>query len=228
MGRADMKYQTILKFTLSPAGPVLVSSGSANKLHPELPDHTFLMSRNLGEETFVIPGSSLKGVIKHYLYRISENDEQVERLLGNPPEADARKSRVSVADAFADMATVQTTLRHSTAIGAVSQSAKSGSLNNMMAVIAGDFAAGIRMKDVTEAEILMMLRALQAIEQQEICIGGKISRGFGRMRIKDFQMTVSCGYDANLHPVIAGEFDSLTTAATAVRSGVLHTEGVAE
>ena len=221
-----MKYQTILKFTLSPDGPVLVSSGSANKLHPELPDNTFLMSRNNGEETFVIPGSSLKGVIKHYLYRICENDEQVEQLLGNQPEAAARKSRVSVADAFANMATVKTTLRHSTALGAVSQSAKSGSLNNMMAVIAGVFAANIRMKDVTEAEILMLLRALQAIELHEICIGGKISRGFGRMHIKDFQMTVSCGYDTNMCPIIAGEYDSLATAVTAVSSGTLQMEGV--
>ena len=221
-----MKYQTILKFTLSPAGPVLVSSGSANKLHPELPDNTFLMSRNHGEETFVIPGSSLKGVIKHYLYRISETDENVDWLFGGAQNKNARKSRVSVADAFADMTTVETSLRHSTALGSVSQSAKSGSLNNLMAVIAGDFAAGIRMKNVTEAEILMILRALQAIEAHEICIGGKISRGFGRMHIKDFQMTVCCGYDAELHPVIAGEFDSLSTAVSAVSSDALQTEGV--
>lgn len=221
-----MKYQTILKFTLSPVGPVLVSSGSANKLHPELPDNTFLMSSNNGEDTFVIPGSSLKGVIKHYLYRICKTDETVDRLFGSAQNKNARKSRVSVADAFADMATVQTTLRHSTALGSVSQSAKNGSLNNMMAVIDGDFAADIRMKDVTDAEILMILRALQAIESHEICIGGKISRGFGRMCVKDFQMTVSSGYDTELRPVIVGEFDSLATAVTAVSSGTLQMEGV--
>lgn len=218
----DKTYQVLLQFTLSPAGPVLVSSGSGNKLHPELPDNTFLMSYDGEQDAFVIPGSSLKGVIRHYLYRIQQNDRQVDALFGFVEKKDAKKSKISVSDAFADMKTAETTVRHSTALGSVSQSAKNGTLNNMQAVTNGAFAGNIRLKNVNKDEILMILNSLKAINRGEICVGGRISRGFGRMRITQFQMTASGGYDADLKPIIAGAFDSLDKALTAVIKGELE------
>ena len=135
-----MNYHVQMTFKLCPAGPMLISSGSRNKLHPELPDNTFLMSWDGTQDSFVIPGSSLKGVLRHYLYQSGCNPLEVDALFGTAGNQNSKKSRISVSDAYADMKTIETALRHTTALGSVSQSAKGGSLNSMQAVIAGSFS----------------------------------------------------------------------------------------
>ena len=214
-----MNYHVQMTFKLCPAGPMLISSGSRNKLHPELPDNTFLMSWDGTQDSYVIPGSSLKGVLRHYLYQSGCNPLEVDTLFGTAGNQNSKKSRISVSDAYADMKTIETALRHTTALGSVSQSAKGGSLNSMQAVIAGSFSGNIRLSNVNKEEIRLILLALLAVESGEICIGGKISRGFGRVHISDFCMTVSEGYDENsLRPIVKGSYDSLGSAAEAVRS----------
>ena len=203
-------YQAQISYSLSPAGPVLVSSGSGNKMHPELPDNTFLMSWDGERYAYVIPGSSIKGVMRHYLYRMF-SDKKADNLFGTL----GSKSKISVSDAFADMDTVKTTVRHSTAINSVSQSAKNGSLNNMQAVVAGIFDGNIHLTDVKQEEIAVVLKAINAIENGEIHIGGKISRGFGRMKVKDFHITISEGYDENLQPIVTEDIHSLSDAIAA-------------
>ena len=222
-----MRYPAIMKLTLTADGPLLVSSGSANRLHPELPDYTFMTSRVNGTDTYVIPGSALKGTVKHYLYRTCESDALIEALFKSDQKP-LKKSRISFQDAFADMDTVETAVRHSTAIGSVSQGPQHGTLNNLIAVIAGVFSTCIRMRDASVQEIKMILQALQAVNRHDICFGGRVSRGFGRMHIGRFSMTVSDGYDAFLRPNIAGQYDTLSAAEEAYSSAVLQTEGAAE
>jgi CRISPR/Cas system CSM-associated protein Csm3 (group 7 of RAMP superfamily) len=210
-----MNYQVQMTFSICPAGPLLISDGSGNKMHPELPDSTFLMSWDGAQEAFVIPGSSLKGVMRCYLEQMKYNPHTITCLFGNADKQNAKKSKISVSDAFADMETVETTLRHSTALGSVSQSAKQGSLRSMQTVTSGSFAGNIRLAKVNKEELQLTLRALQAIENGEICLGGKNSMGFGRVKINQFCMTVSSGYDENLRPVIQGTYDGLEAAAKA-------------
>ena len=57
----------IAEFDLIADGPVLVQSGKSNKINPTLPDSSFLRGLYNGEETFVIPGSTIKGVIRSYV-----------------------------------------------------------------------------------------------------------------------------------------------------------------
>ena len=212
-----MKYQVQIEYVLSADGPVLVSSGSGNKLHPELPDSTFLTSRDGGQEVFVIPGSTLKGVVRHYLCSI-KGVPAVDSLFGDVKKEGARKSRIAFSDAFADMDTIKTAIRYNTALGSVSQSAKGGSLNNCQAVIRGRFPGNIRMNNVSGQEIDMIVGAFSAIDNRMLFIGGKSSRGFGRMRVDSFVMTVSDGYDKEtLRPHVTGRADSLESALSFAR-----------
>ena len=210
-------YHVQIKMTLSAAGPVLVSSGADNQTKPEMEDTVFLMGKSDGRDTYVIPGSSLKGVISHYL-DLPETAYLFGYVNKQDPykrEKNSRKSKIAVSDFYADMDTIETDIRYSTALGSISQSAKSTSLNNMQPVIKGDFHGNLRMKDVSADEICKILNAIAAIDRFEICIGGKTSRGFGRMRVSDFQMTASNGYDKQtLKPLICGEYDSFVTAKT--------------
>lgn len=215
------KYQAQIKFKLSPDGPILVSSGSRNKMRPELPDNTFLMGWDGEQFAYVIPGSSLKGVMRHYLYVATRNDNRVDNLFGKL----ALKSKISVSDAYADMATIKTSIRHSTSINSVSQSAKNGTLNNMQVIIDGIFEENVRLNDVDKEEIALAIKAIDAIENGEIHIGGKISRGFGRMHVSDFNITVACGYDENLQPVIVNKYDSLRSAEDNYIYNIPHSGG---
>lgn len=210
-----MEFDALINYTICPKGPVLVSASNGNKLHPEMPDRTFLKSCDNGVEKYVIPGSSLKGVIRHYLYK-KQSDDLVDSLFGysDKKKKENLKSRVSISDAFADMDTIETTVRYSTAIGSVSQSAKRGSLNQCEAVIKGNFNGTMRLRSVSEAEIAMLLSALNAMNSGEICVGGRISRGFGRISVNQFEMTVTQGYKTDLTPNIIGNYTSIDDALT--------------
>lgn len=216
-----MNYQAQIQYTLSADGPILVSSGGGNKLHTELPDNTFLTGMADGVETFVIPGSTLKGVIRHYFYQtISQNETSA--LLGNEPkEKPYTKSKVAFSDAYVEMPSVKMTTRYSTALGGISQSAKHGSLNNMQTMIKGDFSGNIKLREVTYKELLTVLDALRAIDSGEIRIGGKRSRGFGKMKISCCKIIICSGYDDQLRPIKVGTFDSVTNAITGIRAGCL-------
>ncbi|MCD8094861.1 MAG: RAMP superfamily CRISPR-associated protein [Ruminococcus sp.] len=205
------KAKVHISFNLSADGPVLVSSGSKNSIHPERPDNMFLRGMDKGKECYVIPGSSIKGIVKHYLYTIY-TDEQIDKLFGYTAKENNLKSCICFYDAYADMDTIRSTIRYSTAVGSVSQSAKTGSLNNLEAVTAGNFKCNIVLKNVTDDEIKMILNAIEAIDVGMIFIGGKVSRGFGKMKVNDFKMILSKGYDENLTPIPCGSYESLQNA----------------
>ncbi len=117
-------------FTISADGPLLIKSGTSNKTDPALPDALFLTGKDGDTEAYVIPGSSLKGVIRHYL---EDNQimkaEQAASLFGTH-KGGLLRGRLSLSDAYADMNTVHMIHRTNTALGSVSQSVIGGSLNN--------------------------------------------------------------------------------------------------
>ena len=58
------------EFDLCADGPVLISSGKSNKTNPTLPDNTFMTGfcgAEHKDEMYVIPGSTIKGVIRHHI-----------------------------------------------------------------------------------------------------------------------------------------------------------------
>ncbi len=210
----EVQQEVVCNFTLSAAGPVLVASGSSTQLNPELADKFFVSGKadDTKEDIFLIPGSSIKGVIRHFLYDyLPQNEQAVEDLFGTAKSSQAQRSKIAFSDAYADIKTVKTALRNHTVIGPVSQAA-TRDLRNEVAVIVGDFHGGFRLRNGSDTELAWILRALYGFETEEICIGGSISRGFGRMRVSAFRMTVTQGYCNDLTPNVINTFTSLSEA----------------
>ena len=205
-------------FTISPVGPVIIADSSSNRTNPEKSDACFLMSTVDGKRVYVIPGSSIKGVVRSYASDyLSQQD--IEILFGRVKPKPPLKSKISFSDAFADMSTVKTDIRYSTAINPIGQSAKNGSLNSVEAVVKGDFYGGFRLKNANEKEFLYIIKAINALDKGEICIGGRKSRGFGTVSIKDFRLVVSNGFDIYLKPVISAEYNELDTLLNELEGG---------
>ncbi len=212
-----IKNEAVAEFKLCADGPVLISSGKSCKTNPTLPDSIFLTGATENEQNvFVIPGSSIKGVIRTYVEDYFKTDK-VEELFGRVKDT-ALRSKVSFHDAYADMSTVVDSIRNSTAINKISQSASNSSLNNMQVVEKGEFDAGFKIVNYEENELETIIKALMAVDDGELFFGGKTSRGFGRMKIKDFRIKINNGFDENLMPKIT-EFDSFDKVIEYLRNG---------
>lgn len=197
------------EFDLCADGPVLISSGKSNKTNPTLPDNTFITGfcgAEHKDEMYVIPGSTIKGVIRHHI------DEKSAKIIFGTIGETAQKSKIKFNDAFAAPEGIVTTVRYSTAINPVKQSAKITSLNNMEVVEKGAFKAGFIFKNYTAAEMEKILLALYDVNEGAVRFGGKISRGFGKMRVDNFSMKVNNGFDENLMPKNEIVFSSIETA----------------
>lgn len=204
-----------VEFELCAAGPVLVSSGRSNKTDPTVPDTTFMtgyIGKDHLDECYVIPGSSIKGVLRHHIqdYYII-NDEDAEKLFGKI-QGGAQKSKIKFYDAFAVPNTIKTTIRYSTKIDPNSQKPINGSLNNMEVVEKGTFKSGFQIKNFTHKEIEALLKSLLDIDSGAVRFGGKVSRGFGQMRIGSFSMTSNKGYDTELSPIDEVSFSDIEEA----------------
>lgn len=194
--------KVIAEFDLCAAGPVIVGSGRINELDPTLPDITFLSGNNGKEETFIIPGSTIKGVIRYYIEK--KNKDVVEFLFGKL----GQKGRIAFHDAYADMKTVKTSERNQTAIDPVLQAAKNTSLRNLQTVEKGVFKAGFSIVNPTDEELNNIADALDAVRQGIIRFGGSTSRGFGQMNIENFKLTVTKGFDDELNPIVVKQYNS--------------------
>ncbi len=204
------------EFDLCADGPVLISSGKSNKTNPTLPDNTFMTGfcgAKHNDEMYVIPGSTIKGVIRH-----SIDEETAIRIFGTKGEKynntyyPMQKSKIKFNDAFAVPDSIVTTIRHSTAINPINQSVKGGSLNNMEVIEKGTFKAGFIFKNYTDAEMEKILLAFYDVNEGAVRFGGKVSRGFGKMRIENFSMKVNNGFDESLMPKNEIVFGKIETA----------------
>lgn len=204
------------EFDLSAVGPLMISTGKSNETDPRLPDNTFLMGYNGNESAFVIPGSSIKGVISNYVYHaVNGNEDRVKQLFGTDKPV-ARKSKIAFHDAYADMSTIKTSVRYSTAVDPVLGNAKQHSLNNMQAVEKGVFKAGFRLINPTNEELVLIIKALEAVNKGIVRFGGNKSRGFGAMQVDNFRMTIYSGYNDMLEPIEYAVYNSLNECSMEV------------
>lgn len=215
--------EAVCSFTITANGPLMIADGSSNRTDPSKPDTCFLTGAVNGDRVYVIPGSSIKGVVRGYVEDML-GKKNAEMLFGSVKPA--IKSKVAFYDAFADMSTVKTDIRYNTAISAIGQNAVNGSLNSVEALIKGSFPAKLTVKNAEEKELLYILKALRALDTGELCIGGRKSRGYGLVNINDFNLRLFGGYDNALNPVVFAEFDEVRTAISSLESGAisLHTE----
>lgn len=189
-----LNREVICHFDLSADSPVIVSDNRLNKIDVTSANTTFLMGNDGVQNTYVIPGSSIKGVVRNYCYN-HLSDKEIDELFGNIKPEDINKGKIKFYDAYADISTVKTTIRYNTAIDKISQSAKNGSLNSIETVVKGDFKSGFKITNFKDKELITILNALNSIDSGELAFGGRTSRGFGRMLVKNFQLTINNGYN---------------------------------
>lgn len=194
------------EFDLCAEGPVLIGSGENNEINPTLPDTTFLAGKNGDTESFIVPGSSIKGVIRAGMF--PEKNEQKEKEIFGAVQGGAQKSRLKFHDAYADMSTVTSSLRNQTAIDPLTQGAKGGSLRNMQVVEKGAFKAGFEFLNYTDEEMKLLKNTLSKVNAGIVRFGASTSRGFGVMSIKNFKLVITKGFDENLNPIVEREYNS--------------------
>lgn len=213
----EFSRQVTGAFTLSADSPLLIKAGASNKTDPALPDALFLTGSDGGTETYVIPGSSLKGVIRHYL-----EDNQIlstaeaESLFGRQ-EGSLLRGRISLSDGYADPKTVHLVRRTNTALGGISQSVTQGSLNTTDTLDRGEFPCSFRILNPTPKDVCALLFALDAMHRHLLFIGGRSGKGYGRVSVKQFEMRVVEGFTPELAPQISAYYQSLPEALAAFR-----------
>lgn len=213
----EFKKEVCGSFTISADGPMLIKSGVSNKTDPALPDALFLTGKDGNTETYVIPGSSIKGVIRHYLEDNHTLDENAVKSLFGAHKPGLLRGKLSISDAYADMTTVNIVHRPNTAIGAVSQSAVRNSLNNTDTLDQGEFRCSFRIINPSGKDVLSLLNALDAMNRHILFIGGRTSKGYGRVSIRDFQMQVADGYTPEFKPNLIAEYSDLAEAVNTYR-----------
>lgn len=213
----ELKNEVCGTFTISADGPLLIKSGASNKTDPALPDALFLTGKDGDTETYVIPGSSLKGVIRHYLEDNRILKEDALKSLFGCHKGGLQRGKLSLSDAYADMSTVHIVHRTNTAIGAVSQSTTHGSLNNTDTLDQGNFQCNFRIINPSGNDVCALLNALDAMNRHILFIGGRTSKGYGRISIKDFQMQVISGFTAEFKPNITAVYTNLVDAVAIYR-----------
>lgn len=204
------------EFDLIADGPVLVSASGSNKTDPTRPDNTFLTGltgHTHDKYAYVIPGSTIKGVIRHHMYDMM-NDDEINTMFGKIGYNNGnQKGKIKFNDAYACMDTIHTAIRHNTAIDPCEQSAKPHSLRNMEVVEKGIFKASFNFKNYSSREMEKLILTLYDINTGEVRFGGQVSRGFGKMNVKNFYMKTNDGYDRELKPKNEMVFSSLNAAA---------------
>ncbi len=210
-----LKNKARAEFVLSADSPVLVAAKYAGELDPTTVDAQFLMGSNGGEERCVIPGSTLKGVFRNFFetndgYETLDTGSLFGTLNGNDQKA--QTGRISFHDAYA-LGKVGMTVRQTTALDPCLQSAKKGTLNNVLAVEKGDFGAGFTVVNYYDKEILFLIEALELLNEGFIRIGGRKSRGFGKMTVKSFRITTIDGFNRDLTEKKGYSAESLGDAA---------------
>lgn len=213
----ELQSEVCGAFTIFADGPLLIRSGASGKTDPALPDALFLTGKDGDTETYVIPGSSLKGVIRHYLEDNQLLPENAVKSLFGSHRGGLLRGKLSLSDAYADLSTVHLVHRTNTAIGAVSQSTKHGSLNNTDTLDQGNFRCSFRILNPSGQEVRALLNALDAMNRHILYIGGRTSKGYGRVSIRDFQMRVTEGFTPAFEPNITAAFSSLAEAVTTYR-----------
>ncbi len=206
------------EFKICADGPVLISSKYSGEIDPTKPDIQFLQSLNGNESVFVIPGSTIKGVIRNFI----ENDGKlldnisISKLFGTVKNNGdvTLKSRISFHDAYANMSNIHTTFRNSTAIHPHTQAALGTSLNNVIAVDKGSFNAGFTIVNFSYEELYAVLNALEMANVGFVRFGGRKSRGYGKVRIEDFELTIIDGFTEDMKEKISCNFENLDKAAS--------------
>jgi len=198
-----------ISFDLVAQGPVCIRSGESFELNPGEPDIAVLKSMWNGKMQPVIPGSSIKGVIRSRAEKYLEGSCTVfdkscmekskdlksglERYKAVCPACKlfgcmSLKSRAEFKDAFPVEGTVFLGSRNQVAIDRLTGSARGGALFEPEVVEAGTFRTEIILRNFEPWQLKVILLVLDDINNGYVRIGSSASRGFGRMTAENIHI----------------------------------------
>ncbi|MEM0060720.1 MAG: RAMP superfamily CRISPR-associated protein [Fervidicoccaceae archaeon] len=156
--------------------PLRISSQSAEYSMASLP---VLLRYDAEKNLFVpfVPGSSLKGVLRHCCTRIVNTQDYDEKLVENLFGGKEHASKVIVRDSLSLQELWTETRLH---FGTLFKNGKpKGSLIEEEYIVPGDFDIKIDIVNPTPEEIALLLTALHEFNHLRLHIGGGVSRGYG-------------------------------------------------
>lgn len=193
----DIQAESMISFTLQgkTETPLLIGTPS---LHIEgEADLTFMKTRINGKEKPVIPGSSLKGVLRHRVERIAnilslpDKNLYMEQLFGHDKQSDV----VKAGSVYFDDIVLEkpcSKIYYRTSINPLTGSVRSGALLNEEAVT-GEFTLTLHFRykqdDIkTNVSAALLLFALRDLALQELSIGSRSSIGYGFLDIEHIEI----------------------------------------
>jgi CRISPR-associated RAMP protein (TIGR02581 family) len=198
-----------MKFDLKTNSPLLIKASENKELDPILPDNQFIRTYKDGELTVVMPGSSIKGVFRNRAEKIlngcdifrdscareaKRGETGEERYIRSCPACKifgsiALKSRILFKDSF-PIGEVKMGRRTNVSIDRITGAAKQSALFEPEVVENGTFRCDIKMENVFNWQIKVILDILNEINEGYVVFGGVTSRGFGRMSVLNIDFSL--------------------------------------
>lgn len=214
----ELKNEARVSFLLHTKSPLTIRSAQKKLLNPTLLDMQCIKSRYQGKDTVIIPGSSLKGVLR-------SRYEKIVRLLGGNccnifDRTQCKKIKVPkdklyetrglyvyehmchVCQLFgstgiasriyiADAYPVETSItgeRTGVGINRITGAAQKGALYDFEVVEEGSFQVDITLKNYEIYQIILLLYVLKDLDEGYISLGAATTRGNGRMEIQNLEI----------------------------------------
>ena len=218
-----VQNECIASFDITVCGPLLIGGTNISSIDPTVADDRTLMSRKNGKLVPVLPGSSIKGVFrnavcwdyvkKHNKEKMPDNLDDIDfvkGIFGNADDNTKRKSKISFFDAYAKDG-FKLAVRHSASINPLTQATINGALFDTEYMSSGSFEAGFKFVNFKPEEMKAVLKVFEGINEGFVRFGGRTSRGFGKVKVENFSLKITEGYDENLNSQVK-EISSLDDA----------------
>lgn len=209
----ELQNEAKLSFILHTKSPLFIKSEKSNVLDPTLPDMQCIKSRYKGKSTPIIPGSSIKGVLrsryeslailfggrccnvveKQSRCKISEKKKTGREVYESMCPAcklfgsTEISSRISITDAYPEGEYAMGE-RMGVGINRITGAAQKGALYDFEVVEEGSFRAGITLKNYEIYQLKLLLYVLKDINDGYVTLGGATTRGNGRMEVLDLSI----------------------------------------
>lgn len=196
--------EAVIMIRISVDTPVSIQSGTENVLNPTLPDNQVMRQYRNGDMHVVLPGSSIKGVLRSRAetllrsqgYRIDDPMEW-KRYDGDGAERYAQscpvskifgslnlKSRIEIEDAYpVDPKSVVTNVRMGVGINRVTGGANNRALFDKEVVEEGIFSTNIKLVNFELWQLALVLWLLKDFDAGFIKLGSSTSRGLGKVHV---------------------------------------------
>jgi CRISPR-associated RAMP protein (TIGR02581 family) len=204
-----------INLTFELESPLCIKTGDENMLNPVLPDMQCVKTIKNNKVSYIIPGSSFKGVVRSRFEKVSQllgenscdilnwrkscnikEDKDNERdvyasmcytcqLFGSTKLA----SRIYFKDLKeADGSSIETSIRNGVGIDRITGAAKEKSLYEYEVIDDAKFSGKIIIKNFEPKHLKILMYVFRDIDEGYVSFGSSSSRGNGLVSIKDFQI----------------------------------------